>query len=410
MLALEILAVALPLALFALIARRARSDAGRAEGGPRTAAPPSSQALSLGGAAPGPAGSGLLLLVVSVGLGMLVFVPAWLIERWIDVWAGLDEHARTSDVAGFVYAFFVAAPLEQGLKVAAFVPAWRSRRVASPGAAALHAAAVGLGFVTAHNVQLFSAGGVEPLDAARALLAAPAHLFFAAAWGLALGRQLRQDGPRHIGGRTFGVTWLLAMLFNGIYDHLVFGRGKGALFATAPILLTMAGLAWVALRSLRPRDPAARRPSRFFIAAPSIETVRTALWRTEQPVMIGWIGLGALVTIGVISAALAAAVVLGHRIGVDFGAVDRADGAGSAAPLALLGGSALAAFPVAGYLVSRASASRGVLEAAIAATLAIGGALVVLGLAAPVAVVFVIAFAPVALGLACAGAWIGASR
>ncbi len=325
-------------------------------------------------------------------------------------WAGLDEHARTSDVAGFVYAFFVAAPLEQGLKVAAFVPAWRSSRVASPGAAALHAAAVGLGFVTAHNAELFHAGNGSPLDAARALLAAPAHLFFAASWGLALGRRLHEDRPRHVGGWTFGVTWLLAMLFNGIYDHLVFGRGKGALIATAPILLTMAGISWVALRSLRPRDPAARPPSRFAIAPPSIGAVRAALWRTEQPVMVGWIGLGALVTIGVITVALAAAVALGHRLGLDFAAVDRADGTGSAGPLVLLGSSALAAFPVAGYLVSRASASRGVLEAAIAATLAIVGALVLLGLAAPVAVVFVIAFAPIALGLACAGAWIGVSR
>jgi hypothetical protein len=33
-----------------------------------------------------------------------------------------------------------------------------------------------------------------------------------------------------------------------------------------------------------------------------------------------------------------------------------------------------------------------------------------LGLAAPVAVVFAIAFAPIALGLACAGAWIGVTR
>ena len=54
--------------------------------------------------------------------------------------------------------------------------------------------------------------------------------------------------------------------------------------------------------------------------------------------------------------------------------------------------------------------SRGVLEAAIAAALAIAGLLLLLGLAAPVAVVFAIAFAPVALGLACAGAWMGMSR
>ncbi len=384
--ALEILAVALPLALFALIVRRHLRDAG-----------------SLRGRA-------LLLLAVTVGLGALAFVPAWLAEGWIDDWAGLDEHARTSEVAAYLYAFFVAAPLEQGLKVAAFWPAWRTRRLASPGPAALHAAAVGVGFISAHNAELFSAGGVQPLDVARALLAVPAHVFFAASWGFALGREPRDEGPRRIGGRLFGVTWLLAMLFNGIYDHLVFGRGRGGLIAAAPILVTMAGIAWVALRSLRPRDAEARPSSRFAIAPPSIGAVRAALWRTEQPVMVGWIGLGALVTIGVITAALAAAVALGHRIGVDFAAVDRADGSGSAAPLALLGGAALAAFPVAGYLVSRAAASRGVLEAAIAATLAIAGALVLLGLAAPVAVVFAIAFAPIALALACAGAWMGIVR
>ena len=33
-----------------------------------------------------------------------------------------------------------------------------------------------------------------------------------------------------------------------------------------------------------------------------------------------------------------------------------------------------------------------------------------LGLAAPVSVVFALAFAPIALGLACAGAWLGVAR
>jgi len=38
---------------------------------------------------------------------------------------------------------------------------------------------------------------------------------------------------------------------------------------------------------------------------------------------------------------------------------------------------------------------------------AIVGTLVMLGLAAPVALVFALAFAPIAFGLACAGAWVG---
>jgi RsiW-degrading membrane proteinase PrsW (M82 family) len=382
--ALQILALALPVALYALILRRR----GR-------------------GAAEPAGGRGLWLVVVTALLGALSFVPAWLAERWVEGWAGLDEHARSSDVAALLYALLVAAPMEQGLKVLAVVPARRSQRFAAPGDGVLYASAVAVGFITAHNAELFSGGGARPIDAARALLAAPAHVFFASTWGFALGRDAARGGPRRIGGRAFEVTWFVAMLFNGLYDHIVFGRSAIALLATAPILLAMAGATAMGLRSLRPRDPLGEKPARFSLAPPSIGAVRAALWRTEQPVMVGWIGIGALVTIGVIAAALVAAVALGHRIGVDFAAVDRADGSASAAPLLLLGGAALAAFPVAGYLVSRASASRGVLEAAIAAALAIGGALVVLGLAAPVAVVFAIAFAPIALALACAGAWLG---
>ena len=387
MLPLEILAVALPIAIFALFAwRRARAAA--SAGGPR---PPR------------------LLLLASVGLGALAFVPSWLFEGWVENWAGLDEHARQSDAAGLVYAFFVAAPLEQGLKVLAFVPAWRSPRFATRSDGLLYASAVGVGFISVHNAELFSAGGVSSIDVVRALLAAPAHVFFAAAWGYVLGREVARGGPRRIGGRLFDATWFVAMLFNGIYDHIVFGRSGAALYATVPILTAMAAVAFVTLRGLQAReDP--ERHSRFSIAPPSIAAVRAALWRTEQPVMVLWIGAGALVTVGVIVAALSAAVLLGRRIGVDFAAVDRADGPASLAPLALLGGAALLAFPVAGYLVSRASASRGVLEVAIAAALAIAGGLVLLGLAAPVAVVFAIAFAPIALGLACAGAWMGITR
>jgi len=386
-LSLEILAVALPIAIFALIAwRRARAAA--SAGAPR---PPR------------------LLLLGSVGLGVLAFVPAWLVEGWVENWAGLDEHARQSDVAGLVYAFFVAAPLEQGLKVLAFVPAWRSPRFASRSDGVLYASLVGLGFVSAHNAELFSSGGVSPIDAVRALLAAPAHVFFAAAWGYVLGREVARGGTRRIGGRLFNAAWFVAMLFNGIYDHIVFGRTRTALYATLPILAAMAVVTFVALRTLQARE-APERTSRFSIAPPSIAAVRAALWRTEQPVMLVWIGAGALVTVGVIVSALTLAVLLGRRIGVDFAAVDRADGAASAAPLALLGGAALLAFPVAGFLVSRASNSRGVLEAAIAAALAIAGGLVLLGLAAPVAVVFALAFAPIALALACAGAWIGVTR
>ena len=58
----------------------------------------------------------------------------------------------------------------------------------------------------------------------------------------------------------------------------------------------------------------------------------------------------------------------------------------------------LAAFPVSGFLVARASGVPTLLEPALSAGLAIVAALVLLGLAAPIAMVFALAFSPIALG------------
>lgn len=387
-LALGILAIAAPLVVFALIARRPRKED---DSGKRRAR--------------------LALAAITIALGAALYVPAWFLEGWIAGWAGLDERARTvHDVASLVYAFFVVAPLEQGAKALAVFPASRTRSFSGPRDGVLFGVAAALGFVTAHDAKLVLALGASEIDAVRVLLAAPAHAFFGAAWGYVLGREAKEGKHRGLGGNAFKITWLLATLFNGVYDQIVFARGSTSLITAAPILLVMLVIAIVAQRSLDGGVDARVRPRRLVIAPPTLGAVRAALWRTEQPVMVGWIGAGALVTVGVITSALAGAVVLGRRIGVDFSAVDRGEGAAGVAPLVLLGGATLAAFPIAGYLVARASSSRGVLEAAIAAALAIIGGLVLLGLAAPVAVVFALAFAPIALGLACAGAWVGITR
>jgi len=134
--------------------------------------------------------------------------------------------------------------------------------------------------------------------------------------------------------------------------------------------------------------------------------MRAALRRAEQPVMLHWIGLGMLVTVGLVIGAVVVAVLVGRRAGVDFGAVDEGELTG-AVPLALVGLAVLFAFLLSGYLVARASGAESVLEPALAAGLAILAALVLLGLAAPVALVFALAFAPIAFGLACTGAWLG---
>jgi RsiW-degrading membrane proteinase PrsW (M82 family) len=363
------------------------------------------------------------LSLATFALGALFFAPGFLIERWLRAQTGIDERASGADLVPLIYAFFVAAPLEQGLKVAALGPVWRSRFFEAPFDGITYAAAAGLGFVSAHDAVFLVQHGATTVNLGRVLLAAPAHLFFAALWGYALGRDAkaaaRAGAPqKRLGGRVFNLVWLGVTLFNGVYDHIVFARGGVAMIGAAPILLTMGVVSYAALRELFKGASAPlieslpRRRIFTTLAPPSIRAVRAALFRTERPVMLRWIAIGALTTTGVMTATLAGAIALGHRLGVDFAAVDQGESATTASlfPLALLGGGALLAFPIAGYLVARASSTRSVLEPAIAAALAIGGTLVLLGLAAPVAVVFAVAFAPVAFGLACAGAWMGIAR
>jgi len=82
----------------------------------------------------------------------------------------------------------------------------------------------------------------------------------------------------------------------------------------------------------------------------------------------------------------------------------------SSGPLVLLGSAVLAAFPLAGYLVARASSATSVLEPAMGAGLAIAAVVALLSVTAPIAVAFALAVAPVAFVLACSGAWFGLSR
>jgi hypothetical protein len=103
---------------------------------------------------------------------------------------------------------------------------------------------------------------------------------------------------------------------------------------------------------------------------------------------------------------LVCSVAFGHWAHVDFSTVDEHD-VSTTAPVALLGSGLLAAFPLSGYLIARASNLPTLLEPALASGLAILLMLVLLGIAAPVALVFALAFSPIAWALASAGAWIG---
>jgi RsiW-degrading membrane proteinase PrsW (M82 family) len=353
----------------------------------------------------------LVLLVFALGgLGKGVTHYA---ELRAAGWTGLDASAQVAGSSGsMVFLFGFAAPLREAAKVAAMWPAFRSKYFDEPVDGLVYAASAALGFACIDNALTLRGHAVGWIWLARTAVALPAHVFFACMWGYALGRvkTIKRPGP------LFPATWLLATAAHGLYSHLVFGRGAAALVGTVPLLLAMAVAAFFALRDLRARGDRARSSRSSVLlervsvlygsGPPSLQTVKDALRREGQPITLRWIGFGALVTLGAMTAGLTLAIAFGHWAHVDFSTVDERD-VSTTAPVALLGSGLLGAFPLSGYLVARASSLPTMLEPALATGVAILLVLVLLGLAAPVALVFALAFSPIAWALACAGAWIG---
>lgn len=339
-----------------------------------------------------------LAAIVAAG-GALAGVLCVHAERIVLAFTDLSFEVAKSGTSGALLAtFLLAAPLEEGAKVLVVWTLYRRRRVSNARLGLAYAAFTAAGFSLAEIAfsDIQSAAGVGLL---RLALSVPAHVFFAGVWGYALGASRAHD-------HWFRAAWLLSMLLHGLYDHIVWGRGPGLLVAVIPMLLFMALLGFLALRGQGPPE----RISHFVSSQPpSLEEVGAQLNPGERPVMLRWIVLGAFVTLGAIVVLVALSVIAGNRFGIDFALADEAD-VRSSGPLVLLGVAVLSAFPLSGYLVARASSAHGLLEPALAAMLTMGLLVFMLWLAAPIGVLFALAVAPVALGLACGGAWIGLER
>jgi RsiW-degrading membrane proteinase PrsW (M82 family) len=353
----------------------------------------------------------LRAVATALVLGVVVAWPVEWLLRAVGGALGVNPKLQVTGAwASILTTLFVFAPLEEAAKLGVVLPLKRARPK-SAWDGVLVGAGVAAGFACV-EVAWFTRDAVHHADAsiflvARTLQATIARLFAGAIWGYALGRaRMRGQWFDNASALAFAVATLL----RGLYDHLIFGRGLAALLGSIPLFIGIVVVSYLAARELGPRPRRGRtasgRQPPITKPPPSLRTVRDALRRAERPVMMRWIVLGAVVTVGVIVVSVAGAVLLGLRLGVDFGAVEEGEVAG-AVPLALIGLGVLLAFPTSGYLVARASGADSVLEAALSTGLAIAGTLIMLGLAAPVAVVFALAFAPIAFALACAGAWIG---
>ena len=353
------------------------------------------------------------LIAATFLLGAVLAVVALFATARAAAMTGLDVRVSSAGESGaIVFIFFVMAPLQEAAKAAAAWPALLSKYLDEPYDGVVYAAAASLGFAAIENGFTLHAHPSGGIWMARALLALPSHVFFSCLWGYALGR------AKHSKLRTpiFPAAFVAAIVARGLYTYFVYGRGPGALLGVSPILAAMGVATWILWRDLRARQkksasaapPSSRRWSRLSAAAhpPSLSAVRAALTRADQPVKIRWVLLGALVTIGAMMAGLAGGVLAARLLHIDLSTVDEHD-VGAAAPALLLGAGLLASFPTSGWLIARAAGVHTLLEPALATVVALVVTLVALGFAAPFAVVFGLALAPIAWALSCAGAWVG---
>ncbi len=350
---------------------------------------------------------GTALLGVVLGLG------AFWLRAAVGRFTHLDVEVRVAGQAmALVYMFAFYAPVGEAAKVAACWPAFRSRHFDEPYDGVVYASAAALGFATVESaLVLYSHTTSVGLWIARTLLALPAHVFFAAAWGWGLGRarQLREPGAQ------FPMLFLVAVAGHGFYAHIVYGRGSTALVFALPFVLVMGVIAFFLARDLRRKSVVSDRSriTSLSIASlevlskpPSLRAFREALKKRNKPIAWRWVAYGSVVHLGGMVIGVTAAIVLGYFMKVDFSIVDERD-VSTAGPVALLVAGLLAGFPLSGYLVARAGELTTIFEPAAAATLAVSATVVVLGLVAPVGLVFALALAPIALGLSSAGAWVG---
>jgi RsiW-degrading membrane proteinase PrsW (M82 family) len=354
-----------------------------------------------------------LVVLGTAALGVIFGGIAFWLRAKAAAFTHLDLDIRVAGQGmALLFTFAFAAPLGEAAKVAACWPAFRSRHFDEPYDGVVYASAAALGFATTEStVILFGHSTDLGLWVTRVLFSLPAHVFFASAWGWGLGRARQLHEP----GAHFPMLFVVAVAGHGLYTHLVYGRGPAALVAAVPLLVGMGVVAFFLARDLRRRSLISSRSriTALSIASlealsrpPSLRAFREALKNRDRPIGWRWVAFGVLVHIGGMVLGITMAIVFGYFVHVDFSIVDERE-ASTAGPVALLVAGVLAGFPLSGYLIARAGDLPTLFEAAAGSILALVATLTVLGLFVPVALVFALALAPIALGLSCAGAWVG---
>lgn len=336
-------------------------------------------------------------LTRSAVLAALLVLPLLFAERWTMRLAGLSP----GQVVPPYIALGLWGPLAEGFKLLALWPSFRRRELRGPLEGTTAAALVSVLFAAENAVEPLRSHATPTWPVVVSILiAAFAEPLISSPWAFVLGRSYTRSYPRP----GFLPAWLSAVVLHGVLDHLLSRREPRALLAALPLLAGLLLLAFLARDRLLPGDP--RPLIRRTRGAPALQDLQKILSLRDAHLNLRWVLVGLMVHQGSLVLSLVTAVVLGNVIGVDFASVDATSSA-SLGPVIFLLLAALGSFPVAGFLIARGSGVPTLLEPALASVLALVALAIVVGATTPIALAVVLACAPVAIVLCCAGAWLG---
>jgi RsiW-degrading membrane proteinase PrsW (M82 family) len=164
-------------------------------------------------------------------LGAFATIPAGLSEQllasaspWLDPSLVTFGGQTFAFPLAFAVYTIVVGLSEEGSKRLAAQFAVRRREFDEPVDGIVYGIVASLGFAAAENIRYFAIGRLSaPLVIARCFMSVPAHMFFGALWGYALGSKLVNPKTR---------TWawlLLAASCHGLFDALLSTEGAGML-------------------------------------------------------------------------------------------------------------------------------------------------------------------------------------
>lgn len=192
------------------------------------------------------------LIAVTFVLGGLATVPAGFAELFlVNLTPWLDP--RVVSLGGQLFALplafvvftVVVGMAEESAKMLGAALAVRRREFDEPIDGIVYGIVSSLGFAAAENVRYFAMTRLSaPIVIARCFMSVPAHMFFGAIWGYALGARLVERKPRVF------LFLVLAAAGHGLFDALLSTDGGGMLAVVLNVVLASVFVALVR-RSLR---------------------------------------------------------------------------------------------------------------------------------------------------------------